>query len=112
MEVIIVWKPVYWLAAAVKIVTASASAGTAAVLLVSADDIADFVRTPRAAAARRGSQQYRALVESAPIAVVSADLDANITALNPASDRMFRGSAVPLNPNHAPLVTAEKTAQL
>jgi PAS domain S-box-containing protein len=108
MEVITVWKPVYWLSAAVKIVTASASAGTAAVLLVSADDIADFVRTAREAAARRGSEQYRALVESAPMAVVSADLEGKITAWNPAAERIFGWSAPEVIGNRAPFVPEEK----
>jgi hypothetical protein len=50
MEIVTVWKPVYWLSAAVKIITAAASAGTAVVLLVAADDIVEFVRTARQAA--------------------------------------------------------------
>src|SRR5260370_12909740 len=108
MEVITCWKPVYWLPAAVKIFTASAAAGTAAVLLISADDIADFVRTAREAAARRGSEQYRALVESAPMAVVSADLDGKITAWNPASERIFGWSAAEVIGNRAPFVPEDK----
>ena len=73
MEVLTVWKPVYWLSAAVKIVTAAASAGTAVVLLVAADDIVEFVVTARQATARRGNEQFRALVNAAPIAVVGSD---------------------------------------
>jgi two-component system, cell cycle sensor histidine kinase and response regulator CckA len=89
MEVLTVWKPFYWLSAAVKIVTAAASAGTAAVLLLAADDIVDFVRTSREAAARRGNEQFRALVNAAPMAVISADTSGKITAWNPAAERTF-----------------------
>src|SRR5262249_20857546 len=40
----------YWMSAAVKIVMSAASAGTAVVLLIAADDIVEFVRTARQAA--------------------------------------------------------------
>lgn len=89
MEVLTVWKPVYWLSAAVKIVTAASSAGTAIVLLIAADDIVDFVVTARQAAARRGNEQFRALVNAAPIAVVGSDLDDKINVWNPAAERLF-----------------------
>ena len=45
LEIVTVWKPVYWLSATAKVVTAGASVGTAIVLIVAADDIVDFVRT-------------------------------------------------------------------
>lgn len=89
MEVLTVWKPVYWLSAAVKIVTAMASAGTAVVLLVAADDIVGFVVTARQAAAWRGNEQFRALVNAAPIAVVVSDLEDKINVWNPAAERLF-----------------------
>lgn len=89
MEVLTVWKPVYWLSAAVKIVTAAASAGTAVVLLIAADDIVEFVVTAREAAARRGSEQFRALVNAAPMAVVGSDLEDKINVWNPAAERLF-----------------------
>jgi PAS domain S-box-containing protein len=93
LEVVTVWKPVYWLAAAVKMVTAAASAGTAVVLLAAADDILDFIGTAREAAARLGNERYRALVDAAPMAVVSATPDLNITAWNPAAERTFGWTA-------------------
>ena len=34
LEIVTVWKPVYWLSAAAKVVTAVASIGTAAILVV------------------------------------------------------------------------------
>jgi PAS domain S-box-containing protein len=89
LEIVTVWKPVYWLLAAVKVVTAMASAGTAAVLLIAADDIVEFVRSAREAAMRRGNEQFRALVNAAPMAVVSDDLEGKVTAWNPAAERMF-----------------------
>ncbi len=39
LEIVTVWKPVYWLSAAAKVITAAASVGTAIVLIVAADDI-------------------------------------------------------------------------
>jgi signal transduction histidine kinase/CheY-like chemotaxis protein len=72
MEILTVWMPVYWLSAAVKIVTATASAGTAVVLPIAADDIVDFVHTAREAAARRGYERFRALIHAAPMGVVSS----------------------------------------
>lgn len=105
MEVLTVWKPVYWLSAAVKIVTAAASAGTAVVLLIAADDIVSFVVTAREAAARRGNEQFRALVNAAPIAVVGSDLEDKINVWNPAAERLFGwrpeevlGKTVPIIP--------------
>jgi two-component system cell cycle sensor histidine kinase/response regulator CckA len=89
MEVVTIWKPVYWLSAAVKIVTATASAGTAVVLLVAADDIVEFVRSGRQAAERHGNEQFRALINAAPMAVVGSDLEGRITAWNPAAERLF-----------------------
>jgi two-component system cell cycle sensor histidine kinase/response regulator CckA len=89
MEVVTIWKPVYWLSVAVKIVTATASAGTAAVLLFAADNIVGFVRTAREANTRRGNEQFRALVHAAPMGVISADTSGKITAWNPAAERIF-----------------------
>ena len=88
-EVVTVWKPVYWLLAATKLVTAVASAGTAVVLIVAANDILAFVRTARESAARRGSEQFRSLVNAAPMAVISSDASGKITAWNPAAERTF-----------------------
>ncbi len=103
MEVLTVWRPVYWLSAAVKFVTAAASAGTAIVLLVAADDIVDFVRTAREAATRRGNEQFRALINASPMAVVSADLEGKITAWNPSAERLFGWSAAEIVGKPAPI---------
>ncbi len=108
MEVLTVWKPVYWLSAAVKIVTATASAGTAVVLVVAADDIVEFVRTAREAAARRGNEQFRALVNASPMAVVSADLEDKVTVWNPAAERLFGWPAKEVVGNIAPFMPPER----
>ena len=89
LEVVTVWKPVYWLSAATKIITAAASVGTAIVLVIAADDITAFVHTAREAATRRGSELFRALVRAAPMAVISVDLKANVLVWNPAAERIF-----------------------
>jgi PAS domain S-box-containing protein len=89
LEIVTVWKPVYWLAAAAKIVTAAASMGTAVVLLVAADDIVDFVRTAREAASQRGNERFRALIQATPMPVISSDLSGKVTAWNPAAEHVF-----------------------
>src|SRR5579885_1825181 len=89
MEVVTIWKPVYWISAAVKIVTALASAATSVVLLIAADDIVAFVRTAQEAASRRGTERFRALVQAAPMAVIGMDLAGNVNAWNPAAERIF-----------------------
>ena len=89
MEVLTIWKPVYWLSALVKIVTALASAGTAVVLVIAAPEILRFVRTAREAAAQVGNEKFRALVEAAPIAVFSFDLDGRITSWNACAEKIF-----------------------
>jgi PAS domain S-box-containing protein len=89
LEVATVWKPVYWLSAAAKVVTAFASVGTAVVLLVAADDIVEFVRTAREAASRRGNERFRALIQATPMAVISSDLDGHVAAWNPEAERVF-----------------------
>lgn len=89
LEIVTVWKPVYWLSAAAKVITAAASVGTAIVLIVAADDIVDFVRTAREAASQRGNERFRALIQATPMPVVSSDLDDRVMAWNPAAERLF-----------------------
>jgi two-component system, cell cycle sensor histidine kinase and response regulator CckA len=108
MEVMTVWKPVYWLAATTKVLTAAVSAGTALVLLIAADDIVDFVLTAREAVTRRGFERFRALVEAAPMAVVSSDLEGKITAWNPTAEHLFGWTAAQVIGKSVPLVPPEK----
>jgi two-component system cell cycle sensor histidine kinase/response regulator CckA len=88
-EILTVWKPVYWLSAAAKVITAAASVGTAIVLIIAADDIVDFVRTAREASSQRGNERFRALIQAMPESVISSDLEGRVTAWNPAAERMF-----------------------
>ncbi len=89
LEVVTIWKPLYWLSAAAKVVTAVASLGTAAVLLLTAADIADFIRTAREAATRAGNERFRSLVQAAPMAVLGFDTQARINVWNPTAERML-----------------------
>jgi PAS domain S-box-containing protein len=89
LEIVTVWKPVYWLSAAAKVVTAAASLGTAVVLIVAADDIVEFVRTAREAASQRGNERFRALIQATPMPVISSDLEGKMTAWNLAAERVF-----------------------
>lgn len=89
MEILTVWEPVYWLSATAKIITAVASVATAAVLLVAAGDIIEFVLTARQLAARRGDEKFRALFNAAPLAVLSLDLEGLVTSWNPAAEKIF-----------------------
>jgi len=107
-EIITVWKPVYWLSAAAKIVTAASSVGTAGVLLVAADDIVDFVRTAREAASQRGNERFRALIQSTPMPVLGFDLAGKITAWNPAAERIFGWRAGEVMGKILPLVPEDK----
>jgi PAS domain S-box-containing protein len=108
MEVITVWKPVYWLSVTIKIVTAAASVGTAAALLFAADDILEFVPTARQAAARLGNEQFRALVDASPMAVVSDDLEGKVAVWNPAAERLFGWSAAEIVGGTAPFTPPER----
>jgi len=103
MEVLTIWKPVYWLSALVKVVTAVASAGTAVVLVIAAPEILRFVRTAREAAARVGNEKFRALVEASPLAVLSFDSKGLVTSWNASAEKTFgftrsRPSDVPIPP--------------
>ncbi len=111
LEMVTVWKPLYWLLAATKVITAAASAGTAVVLLVAADDMVRFVRTAREAAARRGNEQFRTLINAAPIAIVSADLQGKITAWNPSAERLYGWPAGEAVGNILSLLPPEKLAE-
>jgi PAS domain S-box-containing protein len=108
LEIVTVWKPVYWLSAAAKIVTAAASVGTAVVLLVAADDIVDFVRTARQAASLRGNERFRALIQATPMPVISSDLNGKVTAWNTAAERVFGWRADEVLGTRAEIVPEDK----
>ncbi len=108
LEVVTVWKPVYWLSAAVKVVTAAASAGTALVLLVAINDIVEFVHAARRAAVWRGNEQFRALVNAAPIAVVGSNLEGKINVWNPAAEKLFGWRAAEVLGKNVPITPPER----
>jgi PAS domain S-box-containing protein len=110
-EIVTVWKPVYWLSAAAKVITAAASVGTAIVLVIAADDIVDFVRTAREAASRRGNERFRALIQATPMPVVSSDRNGKVTAWNPAAERVFGWSADEALGNLAQIVPEDKAQE-
>jgi len=111
LEIVTVWKPVYWLSAAAKVITAAASVGTAVVLIVAADDIVDFVRTAREAASRRGNERFRALIQATPMPVVSSDLDGKVTEWNPAAERVFGWRAEEVLGTLPEIVPEDKTQE-
>jgi PAS domain S-box-containing protein len=108
LEVVTVWKPVYWLSAALKGITAFASVGTATVLFLVATDIVDFVRTAREAAIRLGNERYKALIQAVPMAVVGADLEKKVTDWNPAAEELFGWTARETVGQPPPFVPNEK----
>ncbi len=111
MEVLTIWKPVYWFSALVKVVTALASAGTAVVLVIAAPEILSFVRTARESAARVGNEKFRALVQAAPLAVFSYDTQGNLTSWNAAAEKMFGYSAAEVLGKRNPILPAELAAE-
>ena len=111
-EIVTVWKPVYWLSAAAKVITAAASVGTAIVLIVAADDIVDFVRTAREAASRRVNERFRALIQATPMPVISSDLEGKVTAWNPAAERVFGWRAEEVLGKQAEIVPQDKAREI
>lgn len=111
LEVLTVWKPMYWLSAAAKAFTAVASVGTAVVLIIAADDIVDFVRTAREASSQRGNERFRALIRATPMPVVSSDLEGRVTAWNPAAERVFGWSAREVLGKLPEIVPKDKTQE-
>jgi len=111
MEVLTIWKPVYWLSALVKVVTAVASAGTAVVLVIAAPEILRFVRTAREAAARVGNEKFRALVEASPLAVLSFDSKGLVTSWNASAEKTFGFTAQQAIGRPNPTVPPELTSE-
>lgn len=106
LEVVTVWKPLYWLAAAAKVVTAVTSILTALILVLAAEDIAQFVRTARQLAARRGDAKFRALINASPQAVLSFDLRDVISSWNPSAQRIFGYAEEEVVGKSSPIVPA------
>jgi len=89
LEVVTLWKPVYWLSAVVNVLTGVASAGTCFVLVFYARTILNFILEKSDMALLRGNERFRALVQSAPLAVIGADIEGKVTSWNPSAERIF-----------------------
>jgi PAS domain S-box-containing protein len=94
MEVITIWKPVYILSAAVKIVTAIASIATAVVLLLKMPDILQLVRATRDATEttvklRRSENRLRAITSTAADAIISTDSAGHMMTFNVSASAIF-----------------------
>lgn len=111
LEVVTVWKPVYWLSAGAKVITAAASIGTAAILLAAAADIVKFTRTARALATRRADAKFRALINASPLAVLSFTPDGMVTSWNPGAQRLFGYTEREAIGNPNPCVPASRLAE-
>jgi two-component system cell cycle sensor histidine kinase/response regulator CckA len=111
MEVLTIWKPVYWFSALVKVITALASAGTAVVLVMAAPEILRFVHTARESVARAGNEKFRALVEASPLAVFSVDTQGHVTAWNASAEKTFGFTAQQAIGHPDPIVPHDLAAE-
>lgn len=89
LEIVTLWTPLYWLSALSKVLTGVASAGTCFALIFHARAILNFIQDKSDIALLRGNERFRALVESAPMAVIGADCKGQVTSWNRAAERIF-----------------------
>ncbi len=107
LEIVTLWRPLYWLAAATKVITALASAGTCVVLIYFASDILKFVMEQQDIAVLRGNERFHSLVQAAPMAVIGADREARITSWNPFAKKIFGWDQEEVLGKHTNLVPPE-----
>jgi PAS domain S-box-containing protein len=98
VEVLTVWVPVYVFSAAVKVFTAVVSLATAATLPFTVPRILDLIRKAKnsdevMAKLRESDSRIRAITQTAPDAIISADSNGRIRYFNPAAQRLFGYSA-------------------
>src|SRR5258708_5667396 len=94
MEVVTIWIPVYVFSGLVKVFTAIVSVMTAIALPSTAKRILGMVQTAKAseqvtAKLRASEQQIRAITETTPNGIISADSHSRIIYFNPAAERIF-----------------------
>ncbi len=89
LEVVTLWTPLYWLSGVSKVLTGVASVGTCFLLIFHARAILNFIEEKSDIALLRGNERFRALVESAPMAVIGADCEGRVTSWNQAAERIF-----------------------
>ncbi len=89
LEVLTLWNPLYWLLTAAKLLIALTSIVTAAALLFFAGNILEFALGHADIATLRGNERFRAVVQAAPMAVIAADRDSNVTSWNLSAEKIF-----------------------
>ncbi len=112
LEVLTIWRPYYWLSTAAKIATGLASIVTAGVVLVYSREILEFVLGQADIATLRGNEQFRAVVEAAPMAVMAVDRQGLVTSWNPSAERIFGWKQSEMLGTRAKTVPAELREEL
>ncbi len=89
LEMVTLWRPLYWLLTAAKVVTALASVCTVVFLICFAKAILNLVIEKADIAEMRGNERFRAVVQAAPMAVIAADVQGYVTSWNKSAERIF-----------------------
>ncbi len=94
LEILVLWHPFYWLEGEAKLATALISVSTACLLPPLAPKIRRLLNdaevTERAQEEREQAHRFtRSIIESSAFTIIVTDLDGNITAVNPAAERLL-----------------------